>query len=82
MSLTATNFLLNGRTANQSGIAWDVDDQTGQIVSSTAYRYTRHVLLGVNLDWYIGRSGRHTDPFLESKSQRINELEFTFSYEL
>jgi hypothetical protein len=32
--------------------------------------------------WYLGRSGRHTDPFLESKSQRINELEFTVSYEI
>jgi hypothetical protein len=82
MSLTATNFLLNGLAASQSGIAWDVDDQTGQLVSSTAYRFTRNVLVGVNLDWYLGRSGRHTDPYLESKSQRINELEFTLTYQL
>ena len=60
----------------------DADDQTGQLIGNTVWRCSRNMLLGVDLDWYLGRSGRHTDPFLESKSQRINELEFTLTYEL
>ena len=82
LSLTATNFVLNGKGASETGVAWDADDQTGQIVSSNSYRWSRNVLIGTNVDWYIGRSGRHTDPFLESKSQRINEIELTLTYEL
>jgi hypothetical protein len=82
LTLSATNFLLNGRSTNTTGVSWDVDDQTGELLSNTAYRYSRDILIGTNIHWYLGRSGRHTDPFLESKSQRINELEFTFTYEL
>ncbi len=82
LSLSGTNFLLDGRSTNLTGVSWDIDDQTGELISNTAYRYSRDILVGVNAHWYLGRSGRHTDPFLESKSQRINELEFTFTYEL
>jgi len=82
LTLSGTNFLLNGRSTNLTGVSWDVDDQTGEVISNTVYRYSRDILIGTNIHWYLGRSGRHTDPFLESKSQRINELEFTFTYEL
>jgi hypothetical protein len=82
LTLSGTNFLLNGRSTNLTGASWDVDDQTGELMSNTVYRYSRDILIGTNIHWYLGRSGRHTDPFLESKSQRINELEFTFTYEL
>ncbi len=82
LTLSGTNFLLNGRSTNLTGVSWDVDDETGELMSNTVYRYSRDVLIGTNIHWYLGRSGRHTDPFLESKSQRINELEFTFTYEL
>lgn len=82
LTFSGTNFLLNGRSTNLTGVSWDVDDQTGELMSNTVYRYSRDILIGTNMHWYLGRSGRHTDPFLESKSQRINELEFTFTYEL
>jgi hypothetical protein len=82
LTFTATDFLANGQVVNLSGFSWDADDQTGQLIGNSVWRYSRSILLGVNVDWYLGRSGRHTDPFLESKSQRINELEFTFTYEL
>jgi hypothetical protein len=82
LTFTATNFLANGQVVNSSGFSWDADDQTGQLFGNSVWRYSRNILLGLNLDWYLGRSGRHTDPFLESKSQRINELEFTLTYEI
>jgi hypothetical protein len=82
LSLNATNFILNGRMVDLTGVVWDADDQTGQIVSSAAYRYTRNLIFGVNTNWYLGRSGRHTDPYLQSKSSRISELELTLTYEL
>jgi hypothetical protein len=82
LSLTASNFLLNGQVATLNGISWDMDDQTGQLVSDNSYRYSRNILVGIDVAWYLGRSGRHTDPFLQSKSQRINELEFTLTYEI
>jgi hypothetical protein len=40
------------------------------------------VLLGLNAIWFLGRSGRYTDPYLLSREQRFNELEFTFTYEI
>jgi hypothetical protein len=82
VTFTASDFLFNGAIATVNGVAWDVDDQAGQLLSDSSYRYSRNILLGLNVAWYLGRSGRHTDPFLESKSQRINELEFTISYEI
>lgn len=82
LTFTATSFMADGQIANLSGFSWDADDQTGQLIGNTVWRCSRNTLLGVNADWYLGRSSRHTDPFLESKSQRINELEFTITYEL
>jgi uncharacterized protein DUF1302 len=82
LTFTGTSFLADGQVVNLSGFSWDADDQTGQFIGNSEWRYSRNMLLGVNMDWYLGRSGRHTDPFLESKSQRINELEFTVTYEL
>jgi hypothetical protein len=82
LTFTASDFLFNGKIAALNGVAWDIDDQTGQLLSDNSYRCSRNILMGVNAAWYLGRSGRHTDPFLESKSQRINELEFTFTYEI
>ncbi len=82
VTFTASDFLFNGAIATVNGVAWDVDDQAGQLLSDSSYRYSRNILLGLYVAWYLGRSGRHTDHFLESKSQRINELEFTISYEI
>ena len=65
-----------------NALAWDVDDNTGGLGSNNVYRYSRNILVGVNAQWYLGRSGRNTDPFAESRAQRINELEFTLTYEI
>jgi hypothetical protein len=40
------------------------------------------VLFGINAQWFLGQSGRYTDPYLLSREQRFNELEFTFTYEI
>ena len=44
----------------------------------------RNILLGVNAQWYLGRSGRYTDiaDGIFSRAQRENELEATFQYEI
>ncbi len=80
--IAATNWLMNGQLTATNSVAWDIDDCTGQVGSSNVYRYSRNVLFGANAIWYLGRSGRYTDPFAESRAQRINELEFTFTYEI
>jgi hypothetical protein len=46
------------------------------------FRYSRNILFGANAIWYMGRSARYTDPYALSRGQRINELEFTFTYEI
>ena len=46
------------------------------------YRYSRNILLDLNAIWYLGKSGRYTDPFLFSRDQRINEVEVRFTYEI
>ncbi len=51
-------------------------------VRPTCTGILRNILLGINSVWYLGRSGRYTDPFLFSRDQRISELEATFSYEI
>ncbi|HVN63255.1 MAG TPA: hypothetical protein VMT58_01360, partial [Candidatus Binataceae bacterium] len=78
----ATDWLMNGQLTTLNAAAWDVDDRTGEITSSNSYRYSRNVLFGVNAVWYLGQSGRFTDPYTFSRSQRINELEFTLTYEI
>jgi hypothetical protein len=80
--LAATNWLMNGQLTATNTIIWDFDDQTGLLETTNVYRYSRNVLFGVNAQWYLGRSGRYTDPFLFSGYQRQNELEFTFTYEI
>jgi len=36
----------------------------------------------MNAIWYLGQSGRFTDPLTLSRDQRINELEVRLVYEL
>jgi hypothetical protein len=80
--LSAVNWVMNGQVTTTNTIAWDIDDSTGGLSSVNIFRYSRNVLFGLNAQWYLGRSGRWTDPFAESRAQRINELEFTFTYEI
>jgi len=80
--LAATNWLVNGQLTSTNAFVWDIDDNTGDLGSTNVYRYSRNVLLGVNAIWYMGRSGRYTDPFFQSVNQRMSELEATFSYEI
>ncbi len=80
--LAATNWLMNGQLTATNVFLWDVDDNTGELSTTNVYRYSRNVLFGVNAQWFIGRSGRFTDPYLFSREQRFNELEFTLTYEI
>src|SRR5581483_9187319 len=75
-------LILNGQLTTTNAFVWDIDDQVGDLQSTNVYRYSRNILLGVNAVWYLGRSGRYTDPFLASVEQRTNELEFTLTYEI
>ncbi len=80
--VSAVNWILNGQLTTTNAFVWDIDDQVGNLQSTNVYRYSRNILLGVNAAWYLGRSGRYTDPFLASVEQRTNELEFTLTYEI
>ncbi|MDO8432655.1 MAG: hypothetical protein Q7S58_09625 [Candidatus Binatus sp.] len=80
--LAAVNWMMNGQLVTTNSVAWDIDDNTGGLSSTNVYRYSRNILFGVNAQMYIGRSGRNTDPFVESRAQRIQELEFTLTYEI
>ncbi len=80
--LAATNWLMNGQLTTTNGFGWDIDDNTGELSTTNVYRYSRNVLFGLNSQWFLGRSGRYTDPYLFSREQRFNELEFTFTYEI
>ncbi len=80
--LAATNWLMNGQLTATNVFQWDIDDNCGAFTSTNVYRYSRNVLFGVNTAWFQGRSGRYTDPFLYSRQQRENLLEFTMSYEI
>ncbi|MFZ0677681.1 MAG: hypothetical protein WA447_05420 [Candidatus Binatus sp.] len=80
--INATNWLMNGQLTAGNLILWDIDDNVGELATTNVYRYSRNVLLGVNAQWFLGRSGRYTDPYLLSRQQRFNELEFTFTYEI
>jgi hypothetical protein len=77
-----TNWLMNGQLTAGNAFLWDIDNNVGAFTTTNVYRYSRNVLLGVNAQWFLGRSGRFTDPFLFSRQQRFNELEFTFTYEI
>jgi hypothetical protein len=80
----ATDWLVNGQMTTTNVVLWDVDSIDGFLSSTNVYRYSRNILLGVNAQWYIGRSGRYTDVAdgIFSRAQRINELEATFQYEI
>jgi len=80
--INATNWLMNGQLTAGNLFLWDIDNNVGELATTNVYRYSRNVLLGVNAQWFIGRSGRFTDPNLLSRYQRFNELEFTFTYEI
>ncbi len=80
--LSATNWLMNGQLTTGNVIQWDIDDKVGALTTTNVYRYSRNILLGLNAEWFIGQSGRFTDPFADSREQRFNELEFTFTYEI
>lgn len=79
---SAVNWMMNGQLTTTNVIEWDFDNGDGALGSTNVYRYSRNVLLGLNAQWYLGRSGRFTDPFVLSRGQRINELEATLSYEI
>jgi len=80
--VSAVNWILNGQLTTGNVVIWDIDDNVGAFTTTNVYRYSRNVLFGVNAQWFLGRSGRYTDPFLLSRQQRFNELEFTFTYEI
>src|SRR5579885_2747839 len=79
--LSAVNWILNGQLTTTNAFVWDVDDRVGDLQSTNVYRYSRNVLLGVNAVWFLGQSGRYTDPFLASVEQRTSERELTLTYE-
>jgi hypothetical protein len=80
--LSAVNWLINGQLTTTNVVLWDIDDKVGGLTTSNVFRYSRNVLFGVNAQWFLGQSGRWTDPFLLSRQQRANELEFTLTYEI
>jgi hypothetical protein len=80
--LGAVNWLWNGQLTSTNVVIWDFDENVGALESTNVYRYSRNVLFGLNSQWFLGRSGRYTDPYLLSRQQRFNELEFTLTYEI
>ncbi len=80
--INATNWLMNGQLTASNLILWDIDNNVGELATTNTYRYSRNILLGLNSYMFVGRSGRFTDPYLLSREQRMNELEFTFTYEI
>ncbi|MFZ0887552.1 MAG: hypothetical protein WA005_03800 [Candidatus Binataceae bacterium] len=80
--LSAVDWLMGGQLTALNTAEWDWDDNVGLLESLNSYRYSSSVVLGVNAVWYLGRSGRYTDPFALSRAQRDNEIEFRFAYEI
>jgi len=80
--LAATNWLMNGQLTATNTVVYDIDNNGFELSTTNVYRYSRNVLFGVNAQWFMGRSGRYTDPNLLSGYQRQNELEFTLTYEI
>jgi len=82
--LASVNWLVNGQLTTTNALLWDVDNTDGFAESTNVYRYSRNVLLGLNAQWYLGRSGRFTDVGAGafSRAQRQSELEVTFQYEI
>jgi hypothetical protein len=80
--VSAVTWLMDGRWTSLNAFVWDIDDTVGEMFTVNSFRYNANILLGVNVQWYLGRSGRHTDPFLFSHDQRMNEVELRATYEL
>jgi hypothetical protein len=82
--LASTNWLVNGQLTSTNAFLWDADNIVGFLATSNVFRYSRNILLGLNAQWYLGRSGRWTDfgAATFSRAQRINELEATLTYEI
>jgi len=80
--LSATNWLMNGQWTALNTMEWDWDDNVGAFASTNNYRYSRNILLGLNGVWYLGRSGRYTDPYALSRAMTDNEIEFRLTYEI
>jgi len=70
--LAATNWLMNGQLTATNAFLWDIDNNVGALTTTNVYRYSRNVLFGVNAQWFLGRSGRFTDPYVFSRQQRFN----------
>jgi hypothetical protein len=82
LDVGAVDWLLNGQLTTTNVFVWDADNNVGELSSTNVFRYSRNVLFGLNSQWFLGRSGRYTDPYLLSRQQRFNELEFTLTYEI
>jgi len=80
--VSAVNWLWNGQWVTTNTVAWDIDNNVGFLGSTNTYRYSRNIIFGLNSVWYMGRSGRYTDPFVFSGNQRINEIEVSVTYEI
>ena len=80
--VAAVDWLWDGRLTTTNAYAWDVDTRAGFFSSTNTFRYSRNVILGANVQWYLGTSGRYTDPFTFSRDQRISEAEFQLVYEI
>jgi len=82
--LASTNWLVNGQLTSTNAFLWDADNIVGFLSTANVFRYSRNILLGLNAQWYLGRSGRWTDfgAGTFSHAQRINELEATLTYEI
>jgi len=80
--ISAVDWIMNGQLTTGNVFLWDIDDQVGELSSGNSYRYSRNIVLGLNASWFVGRSGRYTDPYLLSRQQRFNDIEFTFTYEI
>ena len=80
--IAVANWLMDGRLATTNVLFADVDDKVGFFESTNSFRYTTNTLFNINMIWYLGQSGRFTDPLTLSRNQRINEIEARFTYEL
>jgi hypothetical protein len=81
---SSVNWLVNGQMTSTNFILWDADNIDGYFGSANVFRYSRNILFGLNVDWFLGRSGRFTDVAsgVFSREQRSSELEATFQYEI
>jgi hypothetical protein len=80
--VAAANWLWDGRLVSTNVFLWDIDTRAGFFGSNNVFRYSRNVILGLNLQWYLGATNRLTDPITMSVDHRINEVEFRFTYEI